>query len=267
MASKRPRTRPEVVESTPLPSEPRIIEARSSGDDDRFDRALRPTSLDDYIGQSQHKANLKVFVEAARRRGEPLDHILLFGPPGLGKTTLSMILAREMGVELHMTSGPAIDHKGMLASLLTSLGERDALFIDEINLRQVPGPSTRIDLSGIQFSAVVAAELPTTVAQVLAQAAAFAHELQFIEIEVETLNQLEQALTAGAKMVLLDNMSLDQLRQAVQINAGRAVLEVSGGVNMTTVRDIAATGVDRISIGALTKDVQAVDFSMRFEKT
>src|SRR3990167_4579107 len=100
----------------------------------------------------------------------------------------------------------------------------------------------------------------------LQRASALAKHAKFIEIEVEveTLAQLDEALGAGAKMVLLDNMSLDSLRQAVQINAGRAVLEVSGGVNLTTVRDIAATGVDRISIGALTKDVQATDFSMRF---
>jgi nicotinate-nucleotide pyrophosphorylase (carboxylating) len=89
---------------------------------------------------------------------------------------------------------------------------------------------------------------------------------KFIEIEVETLAQLDEALQAGAKMLLLDNMTLDQLRQAVQMNAGRAVLEVSGGVNLDTVRGIAATGVDRISIGALTKDVKAIDFSMRFEE-
>ena len=88
---------------------------------------------------------------------------------------------------------------------------------------------------------------------------------QFIEIEVENLDQLDEALRAGAKMVLLDNMDMDQLRQAVHLNAGRAVLEVSGGVSMDTVRDIAGTGVDRISIGALTKDVKATDFSMRFE--
>ena len=98
----------------------------------------------------------------------------------------------------------------------------------------------------------------------LQRAAALATGAKFIEIEVETLAQLDEALAAGAKMVLLDNMSLDQLREAVRINAGRAVLEVSGGVNLATVRDIAATGVDRISIGALTKDVQATDFSMRF---
>ncbi len=88
---------------------------------------------------------------------------------------------------------------------------------------------------------------------------------QFIEIEVETLAQLDEALNAGARMVLLDNMTFAQMRQAVALNAGRAILEVSGGVNRDTVREIAATGVDRISIGALTKDVRATDFSMRFE--
>ena len=102
------------------------------------------------------------------------------------------------------------------------------------------------------------------VTAVLQRAAAVAPTARFVEIEVETLAQLTEALNAGARMVLLDNMGLAQLREAVQLNAGRAILEVSGGVNMTTVRDIAATGVDRISIGALTKDVQATDFSMRF---
>jgi nicotinate-nucleotide pyrophosphorylase (carboxylating) len=102
------------------------------------------------------------------------------------------------------------------------------------------------------------------VTAVLARAASVAPTASFIEIEVETLAQLAEALDAGASMVLLDNMDPDQLREAVRINAGRAILEVSGGVNMATVRAIAATGVDRISIGTLTKDVQAVDFSMRF---
>lgn len=98
----------------------------------------------------------------------------------------------------------------------------------------------------------------------LARAAACAAGARFVQIEVETLEQLDQALDAGARMVLLDNMSLLQLQQAVSLNAGRAVLEVSGGVNLSSVRAIAATGVDRISIGALTKDVHAVDLSMRF---
>jgi len=102
------------------------------------------------------------------------------------------------------------------------------------------------------------------VTAVLQRAAAVAPSAKFVEIEVETLAQLEESLQAGARMVLLDNMGLDLLREAVRINAGRAILEVSGGVSLATVRDIAATGVDRISIGALTKDVKAIDFSMRF---
>lgn len=101
------------------------------------------------------------------------------------------------------------------------------------------------------------------VTAVLQRAALLAPGARFVEIEVETLAQLAEALDAGATMVLLDNMNLATLREAVLLNAGRAVLEVSGGVNLTTVCDIAATGVDRISIGSLTKDVQATDFSMR----
>jgi nicotinate-nucleotide pyrophosphorylase (carboxylating) len=102
------------------------------------------------------------------------------------------------------------------------------------------------------------------VTAVLQRAAAVAPTAKFVEIEVETLAQLQEALLAGASMVLLDNMDLPTLHEAVRLNAGRAILEISGGVNLSTVRDLAATGVDRISIGALTKDVKAVDFSMRF---
>ena len=94
---------------------------------------FRPGSFDEYIGQDKHIDNLKVFTEAARRRNEPLDHMLLCGPPGLGKTTLANILATEMGVTLHATSGPAVEHKGALAGLLTKLEPGDVLFIDEIH--------------------------------------------------------------------------------------------------------------------------------------
>ncbi len=94
---------------------------------------LRPQRFDEYIGQTKLKRKLAVFVEAARGRGEPLDHTLLHGPPGLGKTTMAHILATELDVQIHITSGPAIEHKGVLAGHLTSLGERDVLFIDEIH--------------------------------------------------------------------------------------------------------------------------------------
>src|ERR1044071_161670 len=101
--------------------------------------ALRPRTFDDYIGQREMIENLKISVRAAKQRGWALDHFLFAGPPGLGKTTLAHVIANELGVNLHVSSGPAIDHKGMLASLLTALGEGDALFIDEIH--RLPPPA------------------------------------------------------------------------------------------------------------------------------
>jgi nicotinate-nucleotide pyrophosphorylase (carboxylating) len=103
------------------------------------------------------------------------------------------------------------------------------------------------------------------IAQVLQQAEKIDGQADFVEIEVETLDQLAQALNAGARMVLLDNMDLPSLREAVRLNAGRAILEISGGVTLDGLRALAETGVDRISVGALTKDVRAIDFSMRFD--
>ena len=101
--------------------------------DDRFDQALRPKRLADLIGQEQVKANLAILIEAAKQRGEPLDHVLFYGPPGLGKTTLAHILANEMGVSIKVTAGPAIERAGDLAAILTNLRAGDILFIDEVH--------------------------------------------------------------------------------------------------------------------------------------
>lgn len=102
-------------------------------EEQRIENVLRPTNFDDYIGQDRIKNNLKVAIEAAKKRSEPIDHVLLYGPPGLGKTTLASIIANEMGAQIRVTSGPAIDRAADLASILTNLGEGDVLFIDEIH--------------------------------------------------------------------------------------------------------------------------------------
>ena len=111
----------------------RLISAVPTSTEERFDRALRPITLADYVGQPVVKEQLKIFIEAARKRNEPLDHCLVFGPPGLGKTTLAHIIANEMEVDLKTTSGPVLEKAGDLAALLTNLEEGDVLFIDEIH--------------------------------------------------------------------------------------------------------------------------------------
>ena len=113
--------------------EERITSAQMGQGEERSEFSLRPQSLQDYIGQKAATDNLKVFIEAAKLRGEPLDHVLFYGPPGLGKTTLAGIIANEMGVDIRITSGPAIERAGDLAAILTNLNDNDVLFIDEIH--------------------------------------------------------------------------------------------------------------------------------------
>jgi Holliday junction DNA helicase RuvB len=114
-------------------SDPRLVSAARADDDAQYEAGLRPRDLDSYIGQDKVRENLQVSITAARNRGEALDHVLLYGPPGLGKTTLATVIANEMGVAIRSTAGPVIERAGDLAAMLTNLGEREVIFIDEIH--------------------------------------------------------------------------------------------------------------------------------------
>src|SRR5712675_3555843 len=118
--------------SESLPDE-RLVSAAGKGEEELVDRGLRPRVFSEYVGQEQVKSQMSVFIEAARQRGEALDHVLIFGPPGLGKTTLAVIIAAELGVNLRHTSGPVLERPGDLAAILTNLQPRDVLFVDEIH--------------------------------------------------------------------------------------------------------------------------------------
>ena len=122
-----------MIETSDMQFEERLVTPREVEEDREAEVTLRPQTLVEYIGQDKVKENLAVYIEAAKRRGDPLDHVLLYGPPGLGKTTLSSIIAHEMGVNLRVTTGPAIEKAGDLAAILTNLQPNDVLFIDEIH--------------------------------------------------------------------------------------------------------------------------------------
>jgi len=122
-----------MIESNDKETESTLDPSNKNEEDIVIDRNLRPTKLDEYIGQTTLKQNLNILMEATKQRREVLEHLLFYGPPGLGKTTLAFIIAREMGVNIKITSGPAIERAGDLASLLTNLNSGDVLFIDEIH--------------------------------------------------------------------------------------------------------------------------------------
>jgi nicotinate-nucleotide pyrophosphorylase (carboxylating) len=225
------------------------------------------------------------WVEATLRQLEPSTEVHWLVREGQRSLADQVVLEVEGSARALLTAERTALN---FLQLLSAVATRTAAYVDAVRGTRARIVDTRKTLPGLRlaqkyavrtgggtnhriglYDAVLIKENHIAAAggvrQVLQAAARIAAQASFVEIEVETLAQLEQALAAGAKMVLLDNMDLPTLRDAVRLNDGRAVLEISGGVTLDSVRALAETGVDRISVGALTKDVKAIDFSMRFK--
>ena len=201
--------------------EKRVISTQVQEEDLKIEKSLRPQTLDDYIGQQKAKENLKIYIEAAKARGESLDHVLFYGPPGLGKTTLAGIIANEMGTHMKVTSGPAIGKPGEMAAILSNLQEGDVLFVDEIHRlnRQVEeilypamedyvidiiigkGPSAnsvRLDLP--KFTLVGATTRAGLLSAPLRDRFGVVHHLEFYTVEELKTIILHSALTLGVEI-------------------------------------------------------------------
>jgi Holliday junction DNA helicase RuvB len=256
---------------------PRLISSEKKGED--VDVSLRPQSLDDFVGQAAARANLKIFVEAAKARGEALDHVLFVGPPGLGKTTLAQIMAKELGVNFRSTSGPVIARAGDLAALLTNLEDRDVLFIDEIH-RLTPaveeilypamedfqldliigeGPAARsvkIDLS--RFTLVAATTRLGLITNPLRDRFGIPVRLNFYEVE-----ELEKIVRRGARILNLpmaEEGATEIARRArgTPRIAGRLLRRVRDFASVAGVevvdRKIADEALSRLEVDALGLD-------------
>jgi len=225
------------------------------------------------------------WVEATMRQLDPQAQLVWHVKDG-GRCEAGQVVFEVRGQARALLSGERTALNFL--QLLSAVATKTATYVDIVKGTRAQIVDTRKTLPGLRlaqkyavvaggginhrvglYDAVLIKENHIAAAggikQVLARAAEVASQADFVQIEVENLDELAQALDAGARMVLLDNMSLPDLKEAVRLNAGRAVLEISGGVTLDGLRTLAETGVDRISIGTLTKDVRAIDFSMRFD--
>jgi Holliday junction DNA helicase RuvB len=243
------------------------------------DRTLRPQTLDEFVGQEQSKANLRVFIDAARARGEALDHVLLFGPPGLGKTTLAQIIARELGVNFRATSGPVLAKAGDLAAILTNLEARDVLFIDEIhrlaaNVEEILYPAMEdhaLDLmigEGPSARSIRIDLAPFTLVAATTRAGLLANPLRDrfgipIRLDFYTHAELQRVLAQASRKLGL-NLSADGAAEIAE--RARGTPRVAGRL-LRRVRDFAAAdgagvidkacaarGLERLAVDALGLD-------------
>ena len=244
----------------------RMIETNITEEDVKIEGSLRPQTLDDYIGQSKVKENLKIYIEAAKGRGDALDHVLFYGPPGLGKTTLAGIIANEMGVNLKVTSGPAIEKPGEMAAILNNLEEGDLLFVDEIHRlnRQVEevlypamedycidimigkgasARSVRLDLP--KFTLVGATTRVGMLTAPLRDRFGMIHHLEFYTVE-----ELRQIIIHSAKIL---NVQIDPKGATELARRSRGTPRLANRI-LKRVRDFAQVKYD----GVITEEVAKV---------
>ena len=263
----------------------RITSAAAKSGEGKIEAGLRPQHLDDYIGQQGVKENLKIFIEAARLRGEPLDHVLFYGPPGLGKTTLAGIIANELGVDIKITSGPAIERAGDLAAILTNLNDNDVLFIDEIHRlnRSVEevlysamedyaldiiigkGPSARsIRLDLAKFTLIGATTRAGSLSAPLRDRFGV-----LVKFEMYTPDELAQIIkrTAGILGVTIDEESVREMARRSRGTprvANRMLKRIrdfsqvkgNGSIDIDITREgLAALGVDKLGLERLDREI------------